>query len=43
MPIALFLVQTVIFLGNGRRDKVGDAVGHLGKGLSDVMVRMFHK
>jgi len=27
-------VQTAIFLANGRRDKVGDAVGNLGKGGS---------
>ncbi|NCO33106.1 MAG: hypothetical protein AUJ92_15365 [Armatimonadetes bacterium CG2_30_59_28] len=41
--IGIGLFQTIWFVANGRKDKVGDAVGDMMKGISDAMVRMFHK
>ncbi|NCO34035.1 MAG: hypothetical protein AUJ92_06075 [Armatimonadetes bacterium CG2_30_59_28] len=41
--IGIGVFQAVWFVANGRKDKVSDAVGDMIRGISDAMVRMFHK
>jgi len=37
----VFVVQVCIYLGTGRRDKVGDAIGYLGRGVTDAIADIF--
>jgi hypothetical protein len=39
----VFLVQVVWYLASRRPDKVGDAVGYMGRGITDAIANIFRR
>jgi hypothetical protein len=37
----VFIVQVMVYLASGKPDKIGDAVGDLGRGITDAIADLF--